>query len=406
MDNFASVVNHVLPSITPSPTERGGLTGLAGRVTSMLNKALISKGIRGVPVVGGSFARGTFLKGAHDVDFFIRFANKKDLDQFPKLILSAFPDAHEVMGSRKYYKARIDNYELEFIPTLLIKDPVKAENSMDASFFHIEYVNARLNDSLRQEVLLLKQFCKACGVYGAESHIRGFSGYVIELLILHFGGFKKFLEFINNSSHRLFIDIEGYYDSMRKAFTALKVDKLTPVVIVDPVLPTRNAAAGLSMESFSKFVLKTRLFLMNPSQSFFKTKSRSVSDLRDLASKRGHPLFTHKFEIKGKPDVFFAKLGRSLSKVKATLEKEEFTVHDYGFLNNGTVFFELEHEVLSLSRRVLGPPVTIAEEHFKNFVIKKAIHGPYIFNGRVCFDVKREHTRAKPLLMKLLREIS
>jgi len=407
MSDFVTVINHVLPGIAPSFSERSRLNSLVVRVRSLVNKSLVHMGIRAEVVVGGSFARGTFLGSAHDIDFFVRFSNESEMKSFPKVILHAFPDAREVKGSRSYYKVDFNGFELEFIPTLLISDPVEAENSMDASFFHIDYVNARLNDALRNEVLLLKQFCKTVGVYGAESHVNGFSGYVLELLILHFGGFKNFLEFINDCKSQLFIDIEGFYDSVSKGLTAIKVNNsLTPVVIVDPVLPTRNAAAGLSRGSFDKFVLQARLFLMDPKQSFFRVKELTVSGLRDRAEDRGHPLFFHEFKIKGKPDVFFAKLGKALRNVKSELEREEFVVYDYGFLPDGVVFFELVREVLPLTRRVVGPPVTIDAEHLSSFVSKKAVFGPYVFDGRVCFDVNREFTRAKPLLLKLLRGIS
>ena len=34
------------------------------------------------------------------------------------------------------------------------------------------------------------EFCKVAGVYGAESYIQGFSGYVLELLVINYKGFK------------------------------------------------------------------------------------------------------------------------------------------------------------------------------------------------------------------------
>jgi len=400
------VVNHVLADISPKTSEVSRLNGLVIEVTQRLKDSIITKGVSAEVVVGGSFARGTFLSGAHDIDFFIRFSDEKGFKLFSSVIMDAFPEARVVKGSRDYFKVNHGGFELEFIPVLLINDPLEADNSMDASFFHIEYVNARLNDSLRNEVLLLKQFCKACGVYGAESHVSGFSGYVIELLVLHFGGFKQVLEFFSKSKGLVFIDIEGFYDSVSKALTAIKVDQaLTPLVVVDPVLATRNAAAGLSQESFDKFVLNARLFALKPAQSFFKVKPLTVDDLRELAKLRGHPLFIHEFKVKGKPDVFLAKLGSALRKVKAVLEREDFEVYDFGFLADGTVFFELVSDSLPLTRRVIGPPVSVELAHFKKFVSKQAVYGPYVLDGRVCFDVEREYTRAKPLLLKLLRQL-
>ena len=124
MSDFITVINHVLPGIAPSFSERSRLDSLVVRVRSLINKSLVHKGIHAEVVVGGSFARGTFLINAHDIDFFIRFLNKCELKSFPEIILNAFSDAHEVKGSRSYYKIDFNGFELEFIPTLLINDPV------------------------------------------------------------------------------------------------------------------------------------------------------------------------------------------------------------------------------------------------------------------------------------------
>ena len=403
---FIQVINHVLGEISPSLKERREAEATAYEVKMMILNSLKEEGIKGEVVFGGSFARRTYLHGIHDIDIFVRFKQQKDMDKFEKIVKNVFPDAEKIKGSRDYFNAKYKGIKFEFIPVLLVKSPMEAVNSMDASVFHVDYINSRLNDALRNEVFLLKQFCKGTGAYGAESHIGGFSGYVIELLILHFGSFKRFLEFINTSSGRIFIDMEGYYDSVSDGLRALKVNKLlTPMVIVDPVLPTRNAAAGLTRESFDRFVLQARLFLLNPRKSFFIVKKRTVGDLRELASLRGHHLFIHKFSGKGRKEVFLSKLKKELSKMKLFLEREEFSVYDYGVLEDGTAFFELEQAVLPRAKRVIGPPVTIDEEHFKSFIDKKAINGPYVLEGRVCFDVEREHHLAKPLVEKLFRKI-
>ncbi len=403
MSSFIEVVNHVSGLITPTPEERALLKNVALSVSSSINKSLVKQGITAQVFPGGSFAKGTYLHGSHDIDFFIRFRSEAELKSFPDIVLAAYPKAEVVHGSRDYFNIFVNGIKVELIPVLLVNDPSAALNSMDASYFHVDYVNARINDAQRADVLLLKQFCRACGVYGAESHIKGFSGYVTELLTLHFGGFKRFLEFIEHCDGSLFIDTEGYYDSVDKALKAVKAS--SPIVIIDPLLPTRNAAAGLSVESFNKFILQARLFLRSPATSFFKEQPLTLSIITALAAERGHPLFSHKFIVKGRPEVFFSKLGRELSKIKLQLESADFIVYDFGFLPDGTAYFELERDVLPITKRVIGPPVTIDSNNFDSFVDKRAVNGPYVFDGHVCFDVKREFTRAKPLLLSLFRSI-
>ncbi|HLE05844.1 MAG TPA: nucleotidyltransferase domain-containing protein [Candidatus Nanoarchaeia archaeon] len=404
--SFIEVINHVIGDITPSKLERDKSSLVASNVSMLLADSIKKLGVNAVVSVCGSYAKGTFLRGSYDIDFFIRFNTESDTVLLKDVVLGVFPMAATVKGSRDYFKVFFNGFNLEFIPVLLIDKPMLAVNSMDASFFHVDYVNSHINDALRNEVLLLKQFCRSCGVYGAESYIKGFSGYIVELLIIHFKGFINLLKFLDSNPVDFFIDDEHFFDSPAKAFGALKIDSsLTPVVIVDPMMPTRNAAAGLSRDSFNRFLLHARLFLRSPSKSFFALKPVSLESFTALSNERGHSLYTHKFTVAGNPDVFFSKLLKSLGKIADVLNREGFIVFDYGFIPDGTVFFELERDVLPVTKRVLGPPLYIDSPNLSLFLDKQAVHGPYVFEGRVCFDVNREHTRAKPLLMRLLREL-
>ncbi len=404
--SLLSVVNRVLPEIKPTLNEHQELIIIAKRVINKLIKGFGDKGVNVEVIVGGSFARRTYLHGSHDIDLFVRFNNEEEMSVFNEVIKELFPKAELLKGSRGYYHFFVNNVEVQVIPTIKLIEPFSASNSMDVSYFHVQYLNSRLNDSLRDEVLLLKQFLKSCGVYGAESHIKGFSGYVTELLIIGFGGFKQLLEYVDSGVKSLFLDLGHYYDSPKKAITALKSNPLVnPVIIVDPVLPTRNAAASVSNYSWNKFVLTARLFLRNPSQSYFKIKEFTINDARDRAVIRGHHLFSKKFVINSKKDVFLAKLVSKLEQLKKVIELNGFNVYDYGYTDDNFVFFELEQASLPITKRVIGPPVTINSEHFNSFIKKEAVYGPYVFNNRVCFDVKREVTKARDLINKLLKDI-
>lgn len=44
------------------------------------------------------------------------------------------------------------------------------------------------------EIKIAKAFCHATGCYGAESYIKGFSGYALELLIYHYKSFQSFVK--------------------------------------------------------------------------------------------------------------------------------------------------------------------------------------------------------------------
>ena len=54
----------------------------------------------------------------------------------------------------------------------------------------------KIKGKILDEIRLAKAFCHANGCYGAESYIKGFSGYALELLVYHYGSFQKFVKAI------------------------------------------------------------------------------------------------------------------------------------------------------------------------------------------------------------------
>jgi len=139
--------------------------------------------------LGGSYAKDTFLRGNHDIDVFVKFPYKlyrdKDLSEILGKRLSR--KHKRVHGSRDYFQLQKNGYTFEFIPVLDIKDSSQAKNITDVSPLHKKWVREHLKNP--DEVRLIKKFCRAQNVYGAESYIKGFSGYVLEILIVHYGSF-------------------------------------------------------------------------------------------------------------------------------------------------------------------------------------------------------------------------
>ena len=63
------MIDKVLAEIKPSKAERNEIKNEVG----IILKSLKSTDIR--PVVGGSIAKDTWLKGTHDIDIFVKFDN-------------------------------------------------------------------------------------------------------------------------------------------------------------------------------------------------------------------------------------------------------------------------------------------------------------------------------------------
>jgi tRNA nucleotidyltransferase (CCA-adding enzyme) len=183
-------------------------------------------------------------------------------------------------GTRDYFRGEFLGFKVEFVPSIKYDSPKKAVNSADISYFHINYLKKffEKNQKLCDEVLLLKQFLKANDVYGAESARGGFSGYVCELLIIYFKSFYNMLEFFDSSTPKTVIDIEKHYKDSESAIKSLDKNKTSgPLIVVDPLLPLRNASSSITYDSFSKFLFKARLFLINNDSKLFNIRGFKLS---------------------------------------------------------------------------------------------------------------------------------
>jgi len=187
--------------------------------------------------IGGSVAKNTHLVNDFDCDLFIRFNPKKyATDEIGGLLAAIVKkkqaagellDAQLLHGSRDYYKTVIDGITYELVPTLDVAAASDASNITDMSLFHVDWAvqkckqylqrTRRKHQSLNDEIRLAKAFCKAQNVYGAESYIGGFSGHVVDILVIAYGGFEELLEqsykWVANSdeSNKPLIDVESYY---------------------------------------------------------------------------------------------------------------------------------------------------------------------------------------------------
>ena len=167
--------------------------------------------------LGGSYAKDTFLRGNHDIDIFVKFpyAKYKNKDISKILNEKLWIKHKKVHGSRDYFQMEKKGYSLEFIPVLDIKNPEQDKNITDFSPLHTKWVKKHLKNS--DEARLIKKFCRAQGVYGAESYIKGFSGYVLEILTVYYKNFYNLIKNVSRWKLPVYIDIEKYYKNKEEA---------------------------------------------------------------------------------------------------------------------------------------------------------------------------------------------
>ena len=243
--------------------------------------------------IGGSLAKGTVVQkeGKQDVDIFVVFDYSEDIFKLESILnkISLPGKLKKVHGSRDYFQVVCKDVLLEIIPVVKNNDPELAENVTDVSLSHVKYIveEIKKNPKISDEIKLAKVFCRAQRCYGAESYIKGFSGYSLEVLVIYFGGFVKFLRGMAKVKGRKVIDPLKYFKSEYEALTELNGSKLnSPIILIDPTYKYRNANAGLGFESFEKFAESAKKFLKLPSVDFFKRQEIDIEKMKSFATNR------------------------------------------------------------------------------------------------------------------------
>ena len=225
------VLEKEIGNIKPSHDEIKHIHDIVAKFLDLI-KAKLKKANADI-ILGGSFAKDTLIKkNKYDIDFFIRFDYNKYYDNSYEISgilesilnqvikkISPMPKMERIHGSRDYFMINFSNASIklsfEIIPVLNIKNSWQAVNVTDTSPLHVEYIknNIRRNKKLANEIRLAKAFCYASKCYGAESHIKGFSGYSLELLTSHHGSFVNLIKSFSrcNLKEKIIIDPEKFY---------------------------------------------------------------------------------------------------------------------------------------------------------------------------------------------------
>ncbi len=379
--------------------------GEVRRFLEKLSGALVKKGVD--VMLGGSVAKGTYLPGTYDADIFARFPEEyrdKDLSSELRNALDELTIGYEVLhGSRDYFRVE-NNVLYEVVPVLKISDSSEALNIADVSPLHVSYFNSKATQSIRDDVRVLKAFLRANNLYGAESHIKGFSGHVVDLLILYYGSFLGLLKKARYWEEKTVIDIERQY-SRQEALMFLNESKISgPLIVVDPVQKNRNAAAALSLESFNAFKSLARDFLKNPSDEFFRQKT--FDELLALAKQknRGARHFVVSITpLDSKDDVAGAKALKIKEFLERKLSENEFVLLGsvWSFEPRGAaIILSVDDKELPEKQVIPGPPIDM-EFHVKSFRKKHRI--VFEKKGKLYAERKRKYSSPASLLRSLLK---
>lgn len=353
----------------------------------------------------GSVAKSTHLRDP-DIDMFMLFpesTSQETLKEKGLAIGKAVLGGREHYAQHPYVRGDFAGFQVDLVPCFKIMDTRKKMSAVDRTPFHTRFVKANLADGQADQVRLLKRFMKGIGCYGAEAKVQGFSGYLCELLVMRFGGFRQVLEAASEWKKAEHIELPGHEG---KEFPE-------PLTFIDPVDTSRNVASAVSIETLLLLIRAAREYLRSPSERFFFPAERPPwppAKVKEVAGGRLENIVSVSFpKIDLIDDVVYPQLRKSLAAAVALLERQEFEIEKTSVHVDGLAHLVVELASMSLpeERKHRGPPEK--SENAKEFLAKwrkKGLSPPFVEDGRWYVIAKRDVTRGDDLLRKELRSLS
>ncbi len=412
-DSWAPIKEDVLRKIKPSERERKKLDAFLRRIVGGLDEALLESGVEASVEVHGSVSRDTWLVDTKDLDVFIimdpsagRGALRRVNDVVKGYVGAGWREAY---AEHPYIVAKINSFDVEFIPGFRLKTGGRIVSAVDRSPLHTRFVKEGLSEAQHDDVRLLKCFMMGIGVYGAEMRVGGFSGYLCELLVLAFGSFEGVVDEATTWGEPRILQFGTKSDEveLRKKFDG-------PLIVVDPVDRNRNVASAVTETSFWYFVQACRMFTSVPDKKFFFHHSRPVEpeDVILLIEGRGTDLVFISVQDSDPPvpDTLWGLLFRTERGARRSLEDRGFRVIRTGVWSDESsahVFvFELESERLPPVVRRSGPPVRFSADgadFLASYLVSEdTVSGPAIEGERWWVLTRRKGVAADTALREIM----
>ncbi len=333
-DGIARIFERVLRDFRPTYNEVKAAESVSNDLMLRLKKALP----RNVEIIlAGSVARGTQISGNSDIDIFLLFPREMKKEEMEK---EGMKVARGVIDRKRGESAVIKYAEHPYLQLISKKPPIKADivpafkirdsfergSSVDRTQLHNDFVLKHLSTRQKDDVRLLKVLMKFHNVYGAEAERGGFSGYLCELLVHHYGSFSAVLEAFARLRPPLCINAKE-----RKTISdALLFRRFcSDFVVIDPTDKDRNVAAAVSKSALARFVLVSRMFLQNPTIKFFYgveySDERSTAKLKKIAAGMGTDAYFATFKVPDiARDIIFQQLAKFTTRLGERLAKSHF----------------------------------------------------------------------------------
>ncbi len=374
---------------------------------------------RGSPLVralvAGSAARGTYLSDRLDIDLFLLFPPDLPRDRLREEGLAlggaVLTETETRYAEHPYLRGRFAGFAVDAVPGYAVDDPSRPKSPVDRTPFHQAYLSARETPELVAQVRLAKQFFRALGVYGSEARTEGISGYLVELLILHFGSLRGIL-----SAAR------SWRIPARIAAPALDPPRLPPdvaLILADPVDPHRNVASALSRRNLGLLILAAGAYLAHPTPAWFEVVERAPLS-RPAALARVAARGTHVAVVAlPRPanvvdDTLYPQLRKAERAIAEEADRADFPVlGSAGAVDAQRVLLlvEVTHGHRPAVRPQDGPPAGLdrAAEYLAKWGVPGApvLQGPYVrADGSLGVETRRAERDLESVLRSALPTMS
>ncbi len=408
VERMDRVLEEATELVTPSKDEVERVENVAKLVLEKIGKSIEYSRFSPEIILGGSYARNTWLPLEADIDIFLRYptnVNRKELEEDSYRISSkAFGEENLVIryAEHPYTETYIENVRINVVPCYKV-ELGKWITAADRSPYHLNFVKENIKQTL--DVRLLKKFLKSQGIYGAEIKVGGFSGYMCETLVYRYGSFKNLI--LNASKWRLPL-IVTEEDKVKEVKEKFKGDK---IIITDPVDYNRNLGRALSIKSLTKFVLACRSFIKNPSKEYFMQEEKKIRlDYIENSILLENVMALEIEHEKFSADILWGMLYRTLNHFIKQFNENNFKIARTVTVSDEESFsaylFLFETKQVSEYECRIGPYV-FDEENFEKFVSKN-IGSSYLLwindEGKICALKRRNNNTAKKLLEEILKD--
>ena len=416
---LSSVFKQVLKEVKPSEEEISLTTEYSNELMHRL-KTVLPKNVE--IILAGSVARGTQVRGKADIDIFLLFP--KDVPE-RQMETKAIAIAKKIV-----YKHKNERYEINYaehpylkiistskqmhadiVPAFKIEDVADMGTAVDRTQLHNKFVMSNLSKEQKDDVRLLKQFLNAHKIYGAESKISGFSGYLCELLIYHYGALLNLLVKMQEVRIPLVIDAKKRHEIEKKEHEVLVKKFKSRFIVIDPTDNNRNVAANVSEESLARLVFASRKIINDPNAKYFEPPKysdlRSSDKLRVISTEYGIDIFVVKFSVPNiSEDIIvpqIIKLEGNISRVMADQDMEPIITLHNNYKNSALIAIFV-NKLVQNTTLAKGPSVFM-EAGSAAFYKKHKHNNNILIHEQNLYSVeKSKYTTPKELLHSLLKD--